>query len=93
METTKKISLRSLKEKMSDNSLKQIMAGYGDGGCDTVEPAVGTCGWGKIDFYDIFGRPGGEITCGISKAYAQYLHCVSGGNWCCDSCNTTWYCS
>ena len=29
METTKKITLRSLKVKMSDNSLKHIMAGYG----------------------------------------------------------------
>jgi len=41
METTKKITLRSLKVKMSDNSLKHIMAGYGGTGGGTPNPDGG----------------------------------------------------
>ena len=85
METTKKISLRSLKEKMSDNSLKHIMAGYGDG--EVIIYAYGTCAWQ--------GYLNGVLTvvCGLSlNAVKGYIAQSGVVHWCCDSCSSaSWY--
>ena len=81
MDKTKKISYQSLKEKLSDEKLKLIIAGSG-GGDD---------GWGTC-----CANFGGNLcVCGVPKKYALNLaqcHDPEGKNcehnWCCDSCGT-----
>ena len=87
----KKFSFGSVSGKMSDKMLKATLGGYGTGCGDYVEWAPGSCGWGLKEFDGPFG-PGGSKACGVSRAFAVYYQCMYGGNWCCDSCSTTWYC-
>jgi len=79
----KRINLSVIKEIMSVKDLKNTLGGSGgDGGLGT-----GTCGFGKKF------SGGGEVSgCNLDKASAQWFADYYGGNWCCDSCSTTWYC-
>ena len=65
MDKTKKISYQSLKEKLSDNQLKRIIAGSGGAGNSTCE------------VYDIpSGEHLGAITCTGVSASACKAHCI-----------------
>ena len=96
MELKKKWNVRSAPNRLSDNQMKNVVAGYGDsddyGGGGYGDYAPGTCGWGQKTHTGPFG-PEGARCCGISKSFALYLYEQNAGsNWCCDSCSTTWYC-
>lgn len=75
----KKLNLKKLKLEAEDVLQRSQMAGfYGGSG------ASGTCGW-----------DGGNLTspfCGISREAAIDNATEHEGNWCCDSCSSTWYC-
>ena len=44
----------------------------------------GTCG---------YRSPDGAVWCGITKSQAEGAYNNNGGNWCCDSCGSSSYCS
>lgn len=48
----------------------------------------GTCG------YAVWTGDSHIIACDVSKTEAQEMlnHFTNHGNWCCDSCGSTWYC-
>ena len=86
MDKTKKISYQSLKEKLSDEKLKLIIAGSGGiatGTCAAINPSGNTCISGLTRGEAIF-MAGCE-----DKENGTNCH---GGHWCCDSCGTaSWY--
>lgn len=47
----------------------------------------GTCGWAG---FNINGDP--IKVCNIAKHHVDNLYSNYGGQWCCDSCSSTWYC-
>ena len=79
----KMISLKSLRETLSANELKNIL-----GGSTTHSDLFpGTCGW-RGESAD--GVPVGE--CNVSKGHAIEMSSLFEGWWCCDSCSSTGYC-
>ena len=60
---------------------QKLINGGNPGGLDD---APGTCG---------YISPEGSVWCNISKSQAKGSYENMGGNWCCDSCGTTSYCS
>ena len=84
MDKTKKISYQSLKEKLSDNQLKLIIAGSGSG----------TCAFAS-EWY-IHWQTGEEVKdviCGLSRWEVESMvgSCY-GCSWCCDMCSAaSWY--
>ncbi len=59
------------------------------------ENLFGTCGWGfKREYYNEFGQlvVEGEFGCGMPKDEAIREATAHQGNWCCESCGSTWYC-
>ncbi len=58
------------------------------------ELTVGTCGWGwRRQYWDGWAwvDEGGR-GCGVSKDQAIEEATAHQGNWCCESCGSTWYC-
>ena len=47
----------------------------------------GSCGWGVK-----FSALQTGCSCGITQSKAKSLYLQYGGNWCCNSCSSTWYC-
>lgn len=49
---------------------------------------TGTCG------FAVWTGDSYIVSCGVPKADAQDMvaHFTGHGNWCCDSCASTWYC-
>ena len=86
MNDSRKISYQSLKEKLSDNQLKRIIAGSDGGGtCAAINPSGNTffCGLTKAEA--IFFASCEDLVNG------KKCH---GGHWCFDSCSPEiwWYC-
>ena len=77
---SEKISLATIKIFLTSKEMKNVMGGSGVGDCK--HEGSGTCGW----------KSGGLCYCGISYGEVQSLFDVWGGNWCCDSCDSSSYC-
>ena len=89
MDKTRKISYKSLKEKMSDNQLKRIIAGSGDGvwgTCAAISPN-GSCGANACEMSRSTAI--WWATC-EDQENGTYCH---GGHWCFDTCGPgiDWY--
>lgn len=59
------------------------------------ENIFGTCGWGvRRTYYNEYGQLviEGEGGCGMPKDEAIKEANAHLGNWCCESCGSTWYC-
>ena len=88
----KKINLRKVSDVLSEGQLKRVFGGYGTGNCTHwTDHGVGTCG-----FFVSFGVGNCIYGCGMTMSEAQkYAGGYWGGmgNWCCDSCSTSSYCS
>jgi len=86
MDKTRKISYQSLKEKLSDEKLKLIIAGSGGfvtGTCAALNPNVNICisGLSKVEAWYVAG----------CEDLEDGTNC-HGGFWCCDCCSSAiWY--
>ena len=94
MELKKKWAVNNTPNRLSDNEMKNVVAGYGDGYGDGGGHIIvwicgnggsGTCGWRSA-------VEGGECVCSISESNAKQLLKDKGGWYCCDSCDLTPYC-
>ena len=92
--------MKDIVNPLNDPEMKAVRGGYYggsgdyppyDGSGSGLRP--GTCGFGvRLTMYTNGSHEGEMGGCNMDKASAQYLAAKWGGNWCCDSCYSTWYC-
>ena len=88
----KKIYLKSVSDILSDRQMKRVFGGYS--GClKWTDHGIGTCGFKATN-----SSGGCVYGCGMTMNEAKdYANGVNFhgyyGNWCCDNCGTSTYCS
>lgn len=91
--TTQKVNFKNIKDVLSRDEMKQIVAGSGSSGtCAAYRPAGSSpTSSGSFSASSMNYNNGNRTYYGVSAAEAQWL--VSGGGyWCCSSCGgASWH--